>query len=129
MRFRSIPLPVLLLVTLATPPAYAVVWMRNSAMADFTDSDMTILTAEVRRVLDSVADGERVDWRNDATGNRGALKPLMTFRYNDQECRRLAALNVSSKGKRGVVNYNLCRQDDGTWKLVSDMAVNGRTGG
>ena len=82
-----------------------------------------ILKATARDTLDSAADGEQVNWRNEETGNRGAMKAIMTFSYQDTTCRRMAFLNVNSKGNRGVLNYNLCRQSDGTWGFVSDSEI------
>ncbi len=98
-------------------------WMRGAAVQDLTDADWEILKANARNTLDSVADGEQVNWRNEETGNRGAMKAIMTFRYENQTCRRMAFLNVSSKGQRGVANYNLCKQPDATWKFVADSVV------
>ena len=98
-------------------------WMRDSAASEFTDADWDILRSEARRVLDEVESGVRVDWQNEATGNGGAIKALMTFEHQGKTCRRVAFLNISSKGRRGQANYNLCRQDDGTWGFISDSEV------
>ncbi len=98
-------------------------WMRDTAARDFTEADWEMLRAETRRVLEEVESGVRVDWKNESTGNGGAIKALMTFEYRGRTCRRLAFLNVSSKGRRGQANYNLCLQEDGTWGFVSDSEV------
>jgi surface antigen len=104
-------------------PAAAVKWMRDAAVTEFANSDWDLLRSEVNRVLEEAEDGEQVNWKNPETGNRGALKVIMSFEWNDQRCRRLAALNVTKKGTRGVMNHNLCRQADGAWKFVSDSAI------
>ncbi|MEE4361468.1 MAG: RT0821/Lpp0805 family surface protein [Pseudomonadales bacterium] len=100
-------------------------WMGGSAVLEFTDRDWEILKAEARRVLDEVDSGVRVDWRNEESGNSGAIKALMTFTHEGMTCRRLAFLNLSKKGVRGVSNYNLCRQDDGGWAFLSDSEIRG----
>jgi len=100
-------------------------WMRDSAASEFTDADWEILRSEALRVLDEVESGVRVNWENQATGNSGAIKALMTFEHQGKTCRRVAFLNVSSKGRRGQANYNLCREDDGRWGFVSDSEVAG----
>jgi len=117
---------VALLVLLAAASAQAQYrWMRDTAARDFTEADWEILRAETRRTLEEVDSGVRVDWKNDATGNGGAIKPLMTFEHQGTTCRRVAFLNITSKGRRGQANYNLCRQEDGSWGFVSDSEVAG----
>ena len=98
-------------------------WMADSAAADFSDADWEILKATAREALNTSPDGEQVNWNNEASGNKGAMKAIMTFSYGDQRCRRMAFLNVSYKGQRSVVNYNLCLQPDLTWKFVADSVV------
>jgi surface antigen len=98
-------------------------WMRGAAVTEFTKEDWDILQAEATRVLEEVESGVRVDWRNEETGNSGAIKALMTFEYQGQTCRRVAFLNLNRKGVRSVSNFNLCRQDDGAWAFVSDSEV------
>ena len=100
-------------------------WMRNSVLIELEESDWEIIQPEARRVLDSVDDGVRVDWNNEATGNRGAFKVIMSFRIDGQPCRRIAILTVNNKGQRDVMKHNVCRQNDGTWKFVSDSAATG----
>ena len=82
-------------------------WMRNSVLIELEESDWDIIQPEARRVLDSVEDGLRVDWANDATGNSGAFKVLMSFRMNGETCRRMAMLSVNNKGQRDVMQHNL----------------------
>ena len=118
---------VLLGMLVVTPSTYAMWgWMRGAALGEFTDADWEILKATSRSTLDTSADGEQVNWRNEETGNKGAMKAIMTFRYEGQTCRRIAFLNISHKGQRGVTNYNLCQQADETWAFVADSAITAR---
>ena len=100
-------------------------WMRGAVVNQFEESDWDIVKATARTTLNSAADGEQVNWRNDETGTKGAMKVIMSFQYEGQACRRTAFLNISSGGDRGVANYNLCRQDDGTWGFVADSQITG----
>lgn len=109
---------------LASPNASAFWgWMRGAAVNQFDESDWTMVKATARSTLDSAADGEQVNWRNEATGNKGAMKVIMSFQHQGQDCRRTAFLNVGKNGDRGVVNYNLCRQADGSWGFVADSEL------
>ena len=98
-------------------------WMRGAALGDFTDTDWEILKATAEQAFNEAADGERVDWRNEETGNSGAIKPLMTIQHELGQCRRVAFLNVSARGRRGVSTHSVCRQEDGTYKFVSDSEL------
>ena len=98
-------------------------WMRGTVVNQFDDSDWELFKATARMTLNSAADGEQVNWRNEQTGIKGAMKVIMSFEHDGQACRRMAILNVSSSGERGVSNYNLCQQDDETWGFVSDSEI------
>ena len=122
---RKITLLTVLVALLAlTSDAYAVWgWMRGAAVQNFTESDWDLIKSNARRTLDASPDGEQVNWQNEDSGNKGAMKVIMTFQYDNQTCRRMAFLNISRKGQRGVANYNLCQQPDATWMFVADSAV------
>lgn len=122
---RRYVLATVLVVSLFTASDAAAVWgwMRGAAVEHFTEADWEILKATARETLDSSEDGAQVNWANKDTGNRGAMKAIMTFQYDGQNCRRMAFLNVSNKGQRGVSNYNLCKQPDDAWAFVADSVV------
>ena len=122
---RNITLLMMLLSLLVlTPDTYAVWgWMRGAAVEDFTEADWDLVKSNARSTLDSAADGEQVNWHNEESGNKGAMKVIMTFQYDNQTCRRMAVLSISRKGQRGVANYNLCQQPDTTWMFVADSVV------
>ncbi|MFT4825163.1 MAG: surface antigen [Halioglobus sp.] len=98
-------------------------WMRDATLAQFNDADWSVLKATARETLDSADDGKQVNWANEDTGTKGAMKAIMTFQYEGQNCRRMAFLNINKNGERGVSNYNLCRQPDGSWAFVADSVV------
>jgi surface antigen len=115
---------ILVLLALTPLPGHAMWgWMTGAAVTDFNAQDWEILKREAQRALETVDSGVRVNWQNDASGNSGAIKPLMDFTHNGMTCRRVAFLTVTRKGMRGVANYNLCRQPDGEWGFVSDSEI------
>jgi surface antigen len=115
----------LILVFFAAAPAQAIwQWLEGTPAGDFEDSDWELLKDTARKSLNSAKDGERLDWNNQATGNHGAVKPIMSFTHDGLPCRRLAFLNMTARGDRGVSNYTLCRKADDTWEYVSDSVVN-----
>jgi len=121
---RSIIQCILLLSCLSSSSAHAIwEWINDSAVSEFNDADWEILKSTARETLSNTPDGDQVNWKNEASGNRGAMKPLMTFSYDGHTCRRMAFLNVNHKGIRGVLNYNLCQQPDATWMFISDSEV------
>ena len=98
-------------------------WMRGAVVNQFTDADWEILKSEARRTLDGTADGGQVDWSNPDSGNGGSIKPLESFVFQGQRCRKTAFRHTSADGLEGQGVYNLCRQDDGTWKFVADSSL------
>ena len=53
--------------------------MRGAAVQDFTEADWDIVKTNALSTLDSAPDGEQVNWRNERSGNKGAMKAIMTF--------------------------------------------------
>ena len=96
-------------------------WMRDSAIAEFTEQDWEMLKATTDDVLENAADGEQTNWKNAASGNRGAMKVIMSFQHQGLRCRRIAFLNITHTGTRGRANYNLCDQPDGSWKYLTKI--------
>ena len=98
-------------------------WMRDSVVNQFTDADWEILKGEAQRVLDDEADGAIVDWHNPESGNGGSIRPLESFTYQGMRCRKTPFRHASADGLKGQGVYNLCRQDDGTWKFVAESSL------
>ena len=111
MTFRC--LPCLLLLALVPSSHAAGAWGWLGASATFSESDLALVRSTVGEAFREAEDGERRDWSNPETGSRGAVKPLLSFRHEGRECRRLALLNVSTRSGRGVSAHTLCRGDDG----------------
>ena len=98
-------------------------WMHGATVAEFQDSDWQLLQAAAMTALDQNDDGQRSNWHNPETGNRGAVRPLSTFQHQQRSCRRVAFLNVSESGRRGQGTYSLCRASSGAWGFVSEAEL------
>lgn len=112
-----------ILLSVSTPAVAVLGWMRGSAVSAFTEDDWEILTREVYRVLDEEPDRKIVDWLNPDSGNGGSIRPLESFTYDGQPCRKTAFRNKTAKGIVGQAVYNLCKQADGSWMLVAESEL------
>jgi len=82
----------------------------------FTQSDTELMTRTVDDVLDSVADGETRDWRNEETGNSGEVAAIRSFNHQDMSCRQVRISN-QARGTTGNATYDICKVDR-TWKVL-----------
>ncbi len=82
----------------------------------FTQSDTELMTRTVDDVLDSAADGETRDWRNEETGNSGDVAAIRSFNHQDMSCRQVRISN-QARGTTGNATYDICKVD-GTWKVL-----------
>jgi surface antigen len=88
-------------------------WLTSTVMSDFDEADWSRLEATTREAFDDAKDGERRDWSNPGSGNRGAVKPLLSFTQGGRPCRRMAFLSIGTRTGRGVATHTLCRDPDG----------------
>lgn len=109
----------LALLLLAGPSHAAWSWLQGSAISDFDEADIALLEAATRDAFAEAPDGERREWRNTESGNRGAIKPLLSFEHDGRSCRRMAFLNVGIQNGRGVSTHTLCAEADGTLAYLS----------
>lgn len=63
--------------------------------------------------------GQRIDWSNPESGNRGSITPMREGRRNDGAyCREFQqSIVVGGETKQGY--GTACQQPDGSWKIVS----------
>ncbi len=124
MKRKTATIVMALIMVLGAANAVAVWgWLRDAAVAEFTDADWEILQSEARRTLNEVADGERVDWNNPESGNGGSIKPLESFSYQGLKCRKVALRNTTASGLKGQGTFNLCLQEDNSWKFVAESSI------
>jgi surface antigen len=113
-------------VACLTTPLYAAnVWFaRDMPMSQMTEADIEILSSAADAALEEAADGETRHWENPETGAGGALTPLSTSERDGMRCRRLQIANEAG-GKSARSEFDFCRQDDGSWKVLSEPAAAG----
>lgn len=85
----------------------------------FNAADMDMMEAAADEVLDSAADGEGRDWRNDQSGNSGSVKAIRSFTKDGNDCRRVEVVNNAAKATKGSnrSQLDLCKIES-TWKIV-----------
>jgi len=104
--------------------SYAQVGVFGNAIP-LTKQDYAAMAAAAQPLLtdDTVPIGTVREWRNDASGNHGAIKLVERFVYDYQgsklPCRKL---RYHVDGKAPVQPYNVeldrCKVADGSWKIL-----------
>jgi surface antigen len=89
-------------------------FMSDSALAEFRDSDVTMLLAAIDEAL-ALPEGETKTWVNSATGARGSITAGSTRIIGGAECRALAVRN-QARGRTGNGEWIYCRGSDGRWE-------------
>ena len=92
-------------------------FMSDSALAEFRDSDVTMLIAAIDEAL-ALPEGETKAWENAATGARGSITAGATRMIGGAECRALTVQN-QAHGRTGNGEWIYCRGSDGRWEPFS----------
>lgn len=69
--------------------------------------------------LETRVSGESLPWRNENSGNYGAVTPERTWRRADGNYCREFTQTVTVGGQEQTAYGTACRQSDGTWKIES----------
>ena len=67
--------------------------------------------------LESSCDGHATTWRNTDTGQRYAVTPTQTYRWQSGRCRDFTTV-AEDQGREQVIHGKACRQPDGTWRAA-----------
>lgn len=114
------PILALTLGMLAAQSAWAQNWspvLGNTALADFTQQDLHLLTQEGSAFLDGAV--TLLEWRNPATGAGGSFKLIDAETTKGQTCKRVLVQVHSRKyPAQPAVRVRACREGTGSWKLV-----------
>src|SRR5262249_48915490 len=97
-------------------------FLHDSAMSEFNDEDVRLLTDAFNAVVADQKTPVSRKWKNDASGNSGELRALAAFPGPKGEaCKRVRITNQAKKYS-GKATYTVCKMPEG-WQLVpSDYA-------
>ena len=81
--------------------------------------DIALAAAAMQDGLESHHEGDRVAWRNPASGHAGAIVVGRTFvDARGSFCRDYRETIVLSDGRLGEVDNTACRDEDGAWQWI-----------
>jgi surface antigen len=112
------------LVMLVCMPASAQNWiglLKNTPAERFNDEDIKLFLEASRKALADTPAGDTVKWQNPVSGNRGELKVVKTFDWQDHPCRQIR-ITSEAGDRKGSNVLNLC-QIEGKWKVLSPSEV------
>jgi surface antigen len=115
------PAFILALCTLAVPtPSYAqgYAFLKYAPERYFQDSDWQLMQEAVQEALDTRADGESVQWANQATGCSGTVTALKAVpSESGKDCRSARIANRAPKAT-SESEHRFCRDEGGDWKVA-----------
>ena len=106
-----------LIATGAGALAGGLLGQRIGKSLDEKDQLMAERTAQAS--LEHVQTGERSTWSNPDSGATGSVTPTRTFQNDQGENCREFQQTVTIGGETEEAFGTACRQDDGSWKIVS----------
>jgi surface antigen len=100
-------------------PCYAfnTLFVDKMPIGRMTPEDIDILMAAAYKALDDLPDGATSRWENPKTGAGGYLTPRASYRESGLACRDMQVEN-SAGGLSNRSVFSVCKQADGTWKII-----------
>ena len=84
----------------------------------FQDGDWRLMQEAVQEALDTRADGESVQWANQATGCSGTVTALKAVpSESGKDCRSARIANRAPKAT-SESEHRFCRDEGGDWKVA-----------
>ncbi len=87
--------------------------------SELSNEDIAMAVGAMQSSLENSADGVRVEWSNATTGNGGAVWPTDTFQTDAGYFCRDFSEEVRVAERMATYQNTACRNDDGTWRLIS----------
>lgn len=81
------------------------------------DDDRAIAHKAEYEALEYGRAGRPIEWRNDASGNRGQIVVGPTYEVNRLDC-RIYTHTVTIEGRARVAKGTACREPDGDWRSL-----------
>ena len=112
-------LPMAISLLSASALAANLMFLNDAAISAMTDEDITLFQRSLDRALESTPDGEAYRWDNVSTGAHGTMTPARSFQRGGQRCRHIQ-FQHTVQGRTGNGDFSFCRQQDGSWKIVTE---------
>jgi surface antigen len=82
------------------------------------DADKQLITSTTHQALETAPPYESAHWRNPETGHHGDINAGPIYEQNGQNCRPFTQ-TIFVDGKTQTARGQACKQNDGTWNIVS----------
>lgn len=103
--------------------ASAMLFLRDSVLADFTQAEIDSFKSFVGRELDTLDDGKIAQWRSEFSKRSGKLKPKLTYTLDKTSCRRTLFQLTGESKKSEQYQFEVCKTE-GQWRIVDTPAGN-----
>ena len=94
-------------------------FLKDAPIAALDEGDWEILQQTIQDTLENQADDTEGTWENPTSGNSGKITPIRTFEEYGTTCRRVEFVVETKDEGTGVSRFNVCKAEDGTWKVAS----------
>jgi len=92
-------------------------FLSRMPVAYLTDADRALLSENLGKAMNDLADGESLTWTNPDTQSTGTISVRETHEDYGTQCRSFR-MSLEAKGRSGAGTYRMCRADDGDWKFA-----------
>lgn len=82
------------------------------------DKDRDKINQTTTRAASSGKNGEVFYWANPDSGNRGSVTATESYASGGQTCRAVTQTVTTANGQSANGNGTVCKQADGTWRVV-----------
>ena len=82
------------------------------------NADRVMAQQNAQRAFETAPTGTTTTWRNPDSGNSGNITPTATYQESGQPCRDYSQ-TIYVDGKQETAVGKACRNNDGTWTIVS----------
>jgi surface antigen len=86
--------------------------------ASMTDEDVSLAVQTMQKALEDRPDGSPALWRNDTSGNAGAIEPVSTYVTTGGYACREYVERLEVDGQQARYRNTACRDDTGRWVWV-----------
>lgn len=118
---KSSAFPLVVLLALAAVPSWAfnTMFLEQAPYTKFSEDDKRLLAQNIDKALAESADGQKTQWKNDASGASGSLTPQKSFERDGRKCRSIEVRNrYKALRDEGQIVVTYCQDDAGKWTLT-----------